>query len=48
MDLQKAYDKIPRKHLFEVLLHELNIDASILKYLMRMYIEIKAFVYING
>ena len=48
MDLTKAYDKIPRKNLFEVLMYELKIDKSTLKCLMRMYTNIKASVCVNG
>ena len=48
MDLTKAYDKIPRKNLFEALMHELKIEKSTLKCLMCMYTNIKASVCVNG
>ena len=48
MDLTKAYDKIPPKNLFEVLIHELKINKSILKCLICMYTNIKASVCVNG
>ena len=48
VDLTKAYDKIPRRNLFHVLLNELGICESNLKLLMRMYSDIKASVCING
>ena len=48
VDLTKAYDKIPQKNLFEVLMHELKIDKSILKCLMHMYTNIKASVCVIG
>ena len=48
VDLQKAYDKIPRGNLFNVLLNELQVSESNLKCLMRMYSEIRAAVCVEG
>ena len=48
MDLTRVYNKIPRKNLFEVLMHELKIDKSTLKCLMRMHTNIKVSVCVNG
>ena len=39
--------KIPQNHLFEVLIHELRIDISILKCLMHMFTNIKISVCVN-
>ena len=47
MDLSKTYEKIPRKDLFEVLMHELKIDKSTPKCLLHMYTNIKASVCVN-
>ena len=47
MDLRKAYDKIPQKNLFEVLMHELKIAKSTLKCIMHIYTNIKASVCVN-
>ena len=48
VDLQKAYDSVPRKKLFRVLWGELGIDQGTVKSLYRMYHDIRASVLIGS
>lgn len=42
IDLQKAYDTIPRDRLWSVLLEELNLEPALVKALKLMYVGLKA------
>ena len=47
VDLQKAYDSVPRAKLFEVLWCELGVAPSTIKCLHRMYTNIRASILIG-
>ena len=47
VDLAKAYDSVPRGHLFKVLTGELGISPSTVKCLSRMYEQVQASVVIG-
>lgn len=47
VDLEKAYDSIPRNKLFEVLL-EYNVEGKIFRVIESIYKESKAAVRLNG
>ena len=48
VDLQKAYDSVPRTHLFATLWGELGVSQSTIKCLHHMYMDIRASVLIGS
>ena len=48
MDLQKAYDKVPRARLMTALLNKLCIAPENVKFLAQTYTGIRAAMYIGG
>lgn len=48
VDLEKAYDRVPRANLFFVLARELGVSLSTVKCLYRMYAEVRASVWVSS
>ena len=48
VDFSKAYDRVPRAHLFSVFVRELGVAPGLVKCIRRMYEEVRASVWVDG